>query len=676
MSLDEAIAKVRFEFATSFTWAPTDSDADTGLGEEPPARITVVEVVEEDKKTETRGEEEDAKESGPEVTRWHPDLDCNGLSAGARVQWLVNERGRGHDDAKMLVMSESPDIFSAWTHIWNPHVICTDKSGSHDAAARVQWLVKNTNVEPDVARQRIMAEFPSNFSWNPYMQCKDGTGVHLAGKRADWLCSHAGMSLDEAIAKVRFEFATSFTWAPTDSDADTGLGEEPPARITVVEVVEEDKKTETRGEEEDAKESGPEVTRWHPDLDCNGLSAGARVQWLVNEGGRSRHDAKMLVMGESPHIFSAWTHAWNPHEICTDKSGSHAAAARAEWLVKNTTVDPDVARQRIMAEFSGNFSWNPYIQCKDDTDMELAGKRADWLCIHKEMNQDEARAKVIAEFPASFASCPSDSEAEAGLGGECATPLDGFGPLAVPAAQNLVWTDNFDYEGAPDSSKWTYDVGAEPLWGNKELQNYTERRSNCWVSGGTLKIRALREDFEGSRFTSARLVSRGLGDWLFGRVEVRARLPTARGSWAAIWMLPTDRAFGAWPKSGEIDILEHVGHNRNTVHSTVHTEDFNHHKKTQKGGSHNLLGSEVSDWHEYAVEWNEFEIAAYIDGHEYVRFKNDCEGRWQTWPFNQRFHLILNVAVGGTWGGQKGVDEQAFENDGQVMEIDWVRVYQ
>jgi len=209
-------------------------------------------------------------------------------------------------------------------------------------------------------------------------------------------------------------------------------------------------------------------------------------------------------------------------------------------------------------------------------------------------------------------------------------------------------------------------------WGNNELQHYTDRLKNAWVSDGTLKLRARREDFGGNRFTSARLVTKGHGDWVYGRVEVRARLPEARGSWPAIWMLPTDATYGDWPRSGEIDIMEHVGCQCGVVHGTVHTEDLNHIRGTQVGGE----TTDVASWHTYSVEWNANEIAFYVDGAEYFRFANRKERRWQTWPFDKRFHLVLNVAIGGNWGGMHGIDDAAFNDAGQVMEVAWVRVFQ
>jgi beta-glucanase (GH16 family) len=239
-------------------------------------------------------------------------------------------------------------------------------------------------------------------------------------------------------------------------------------------------------------------------------------------------------------------------------------------------------------------------------------------------------------------------------------------------AWELVWADEFDYEGLPDPAKWGYDVGGHG-WGNDELQYYTEG-ANAVVTGGELIIEARRERMGSNGYTSARLVSRNRGDWRYGRIEVRAMLPEGRGTWPAIWMLPTDWEYGNWPASGEIDIMEHVGYDPGVVHGTVHTERFNHLKGTQQGGSVSVPDAQRA-FHEYAVEWYEDRILFFLDGQQYFRF-NPFIARpsagWEEWPFDRRFHILLNIAVGGNWGGQQGVDENAFP---ARMRVDYVRVY-
>lgn len=234
----------------------------------------------------------------------------------------------------------------------------------------------------------------------------------------------------------------------------------------------------------------------------------------------------------------------------------------------------------------------------------------------------------------------------------------------------LVWTDEFDYTGLPAASKWTFEEGGHG-WGNNELQYYTMNRTqNARVENGVLIIEALKENYLGREYTSARLITTGKGDWLYGRFEIRAKLPGGRGTWPAIWMLPTDWAYGNWPASGEIDIMEHVGYDPTHVFGTAHTEVYNHKLGTQKGSS--VTGP---DWetafHVYAIEWSATKIDFMVDDAVYYTFNN--EGTWEKWPFDKRFHFILNVAVGGSWGGAQGVDPSIFP---KRMEIDYVRVYQ
>jgi beta-glucanase (GH16 family) len=160
-------------------------------------------------------------------------------------------------------------------------------------------------------------------------------------------------------------------------------------------------------------------------------------------------------------------------------------------------------------------------------------------------------------------------------------------PNQQPATQTtwqLVWSDEFDYSGLPDPSKWGYDVGGHG-WGNKEQQNYTEKRKeNSRVEKGVLIIEARRDGDDKNRYTSARLVSKGKGDWIYGRFEVKAKLPSGRGTWPAIWMLPTQRSYGVgyWPDNGEIDIMEHVGYDPDVIHGSAHTKAYHHSIGTQK----------------------------------------------------------------------------------------------
>lgn len=236
----------------------------------------------------------------------------------------------------------------------------------------------------------------------------------------------------------------------------------------------------------------------------------------------------------------------------------------------------------------------------------------------------------------------------------------------------LIWSEEFDYTGFPDSTKWSYDTeGNVYQWGNNEAQYYTSgRKENAWVSDGVLRITALKEPMEGRSYTSARLITKGKGDWLYGRFEIRAKLPTGRGTWPAIWMLPTDWEYGDWPKSGEIDIMENVGYDPDTIVGSPHTEKYNHAIGTQKNAKIACPDC-YKAFHVYALEWEEDEYRLYVDDQLYFTFKNEGTG-YEVWPYDKRFHILLNLAIGGNWGGQKGIDDSLFPH---VFEIDYVRVY-
>jgi beta-glucanase (GH16 family) len=239
-----------------------------------------------------------------------------------------------------------------------------------------------------------------------------------------------------------------------------------------------------------------------------------------------------------------------------------------------------------------------------------------------------------------------------------------------PDKMKLVWSDEFNYSGLPDSAKWNYDTGGHG-WGNNELQFYTAKRlENTRAENGYLIIEARKENWEGKNYTSARLITKGKGDWKYGRIEVKARIPKGVGSWPAIWMLASTTPL-TWPDDGEIDIMEHVGYDQGNIHASIHTKDYNHVINTQKTAITNV--PDCSDqFHVYALDWTADTIKISEDDHVYFSFGNEHGGKGK-WPFDFPFHLLLNIAVGGNWGGQKGVDDNAFP---MKMEIDYVRVYQ
>lgn len=234
------------------------------------------------------------------------------------------------------------------------------------------------------------------------------------------------------------------------------------------------------------------------------------------------------------------------------------------------------------------------------------------------------------------------------------------------------WQDEFDYAGKPDVAKWSYDLG-DHGWGNNELENYTDKIENAKVENGNLVITAIKEPSGKQQYSSARLVSKGKADFTYGKFEIRAKLPKGRGTWPAIWMLASGKDYGnkGWPDNGEIDIMEHVGFDQDRLHGNIHTKAFNHAIKTNKGN--NVIVKGLSeDFHVYACEWTPEAVTILVDGNAYFTFKKEAAYQWPEWPFDKPFHLILNVAVGGNWGGQKGVDDSIFP---QKMEVDYVRVY-
>ncbi len=242
--------------------------------------------------------------------------------------------------------------------------------------------------------------------------------------------------------------------------------------------------------------------------------------------------------------------------------------------------------------------------------------------------------------------------------------------MDAPDGWELAWHDEFEGPDI-DGSIWTPHVGAGGF-GNNEAQFYTDHPANARIENGRLVIEARAERRTDSRYTSAKLLSRGKRSLLYGRVEARARVPRGVGSWPAIWMMPEDDHGygGGWPDAGELDIMEHVGHNRGVVHFSMHTAAFNHVINTQKTAVV-AVPDAMDAFHVYGLEWDPERITFLLDGRPTLVVPNP-HASWREWPFDKPFHLILNVAVGGNWGGAKGIDESSLP---WRMEVDWVRVY-
>ena len=243
----------------------------------------------------------------------------------------------------------------------------------------------------------------------------------------------------------------------------------------------------------------------------------------------------------------------------------------------------------------------------------------------------------------------------------------------------LIWNDEFDGD-AIDDQKWNKLLW-RPGWVNNELQAYTDRDTNVFVQDGNLVLRALIEpgffgtDYTGTSYTadytSGRLNTAGKGEWTYGRFETRAKLPKGIGSWPAIWMLGSNISTVGWPHCGEIDIMEHVGFDEGNIHASIHTTDYNHMNGTQKSGQV-IIPTATDSFHVYSLEWDSTYIRYLVDDEPYFFIYNDSNGDEDKWPFNNPQYIILNLAVGGDWGGAQGVDNTAFPMN---MLVDYVRVY-
>ncbi len=233
--------------------------------------------------------------------------------------------------------------------------------------------------------------------------------------------------------------------------------------------------------------------------------------------------------------------------------------------------------------------------------------------------------------------------------------------VTVNVTSAPVWADEFNTNGAPSSSNWGYDLGAGG-WGNNESQNYTNRSDNVKVENGVLKITLKKESYQGSNYTSARLLSKGKFSIKYGKVEFRAKLPVGGGTWPALWMLGDNISTAGWPACGEIDIMEHVGNDLNKIHGTLHYSG-------RSGGNADttskVISNATTEFHIYTIDWRADSIKFYIDNQLFKNFTNTS-----SLPFNQKFFLIMNCAIGGNFGG--AIDPNFVSS---TFEVDYVRVY-
>lgn len=233
--------------------------------------------------------------------------------------------------------------------------------------------------------------------------------------------------------------------------------------------------------------------------------------------------------------------------------------------------------------------------------------------------------------------------------------------IAVFVTTSEIWGDEFDADGAPNSSKWGYDLGAGG-WGNNEPQYYTNRAENVIVQGGVLKIITKKESYLGSNYTSARLLTKDKFSFKYGKVEFRAKLPSGGGTWPALWMLGDNIGTVGWPACGEIDIMEHLGNQLNKIYATLH---YPGHSGGSGDGSTTIISNAATEFHLYSVDWRADTIKFYVDNQLFKTFTNSA-----SIPFNQNFFLIINCAIGGDFGG--AIDPNFVSS---TFEVDYVRVY-
>jgi beta-glucanase (GH16 family) len=257
----------------------------------------------------------------------------------------------------------------------------------------------------------------------------------------------------------------------------------------------------------------------------------------------------------------------------------------------------------------------------------------------------------------------ADGDAKTSDGSPADAPSDA---CTSDVCENLVWSDEFNGTGLPDPSKWGYEQG---FVRNNEAQYYTVARTeNCRQENGSLVIEAIKESYMGASYTSASINTKGKVDFMNGRLEVRAKVPTGRGTWPAAWLLGTNIDMVGWPSCGEIDVMENVGFMPNSIYCTLHYEGD---AGAAANGSKIDLNNPTpfADFHVYAMAWSQKEIVLSVDGTPVETYPNDGSNPW---PFGAPEYVLLNLAIGGAWGGQQGIDDTIFPVE---YLVDYVRYY-
>ena len=252
----------------------------------------------------------------------------------------------------------------------------------------------------------------------------------------------------------------------------------------------------------------------------------------------------------------------------------------------------------------------------------------------------------------------------------------------------LVWSDEFQKDGPIDQTKWTLDIGrGYNGWGNGESQYYVDNPKNVFIKNGILHLRAFHEeapDHEidkvqgavfGRNYTSAKISTKGKQSWQYGRFEIKAKMPKGKGTWPAIWMLPnTFETTEKWPECGEIDIMEHLGKRQNELHHSLHTGSY-HFQDEDSQYKIVIDNYDATDkFVEYAIEWTPSYVEFFLDGNTIGKLSKGQDNRntdYLGWPFDKEFYLIINLAVGGFWGGE--IDNTKLPSE---VQVEYVRVYQ
>lgn len=315
------------------------------------------------------------------------------------------------------------------------------------------------------------------------------------------------------------------------------------------------------------------------------------------------------------------------------------------------------------SDVSSNLTWFGFIPVDENNRLTTAGVY-NYNIIYLENGQqlidEEIKLTVINPNQ------PFDVKPEA----EFAAEVMNVDEKILSDGYRIVWADEFEEDGTPNPEYWGYNIGTGSWgWGNGEKQYYTDRSENVIVKDGKLVITAKKERYENCDYTSTRIVSQNKVDFRYGRIDFMAKLPKGKGTWPALWLMPTDSVYGGWPRSGEIDVMEHVGNNQDYVLGTCHSYKYN----GGNGKGTTVYRKGVTDtFNLYSLEWTPDKLTFLFNNEAYYTYQNPkySENNDQFFPYDQEFYIIMNIAMGGTLGGAIDANFVSAE-----MEVDYVRIY-